>query len=61
MLHQWPVIRLSFAKEKGKHRDHEEIDVQELEIGEVRVDRVQNQHRGELDQGVSGHVLENSE
>ena len=55
------LVGLGEAEEKCKGGDEEEIDVEELDVGQVGFDGVEQQHGHELRQRVRRHVLENAE
>ena len=55
------LVGLGEAEEKCKCGDEEEIDVEELDVGQVGVDRVEEEDGDELRQRVRRHVLENAE
>ena len=58
---QLTFIRLSESKQRGKHGDYEEIDVEVLNVVEVGQVGVEDQSRHKHGERVSGHVLENAE
>ena len=55
------LVGLGEAEEKCECGDEEEIDVEELDVGQVGLDRVEEEHGDELRQRVRRHVLENAE
>lgn len=46
--------------ESSKEGDEEEVDVEELEVGQVAIQRVEDEHRRELGHAVARHVLEDA-
>ena len=58
---QFTFVSFGHAKEKRKHCDEEQVDVQVLQVRQVGVELVHEDDGGVLGQGVAGHVLEDAD
>lgn len=54
-------VRVSSAEENSEDCNEEKIDIEELEVSQVTINRIENHDRNELSKRICCHVLEDTE